>query len=711
MLVKRSIAFVGLAMQVAAVCAAQSVQTSPQPEGRAAARQILEPKLRHIRSGTEREWSTFPQEAEAARLELAFDASMNASEKTLLIRQQDVKQVWQVVLNDRKLGELVRDENDMVLTFPVSPDQLIDGTNRLKVELTSSSKGGSDDIRIGEIVLVDCPVDKLLNQAQLDIEVIDADSNQLVPCRLTILNEDGAMQTVGAQLNDHLAVRQGTVFSSTGRAALGVPAGRYKIFAGRGFEYSLAQIDVDVVAGQAAKKRMIIRREVPTEGYVACDTHIHTLTHSGHGDATIEDRMITLAGEGIELPVATDHNKHIDFDPVARQLHVRQYLTPVRGNEVTTPRGHFNIFPIAADALVVNSKQTDWALLFQSIRQTPDVQAIILNHARDLHSGVRPFGPDHHNALVGENLDGWPLEFNAMEVINSGATQTEPLRLIYDWLGLLNRGLTITPVGSSDSHDVARHFVGQGRTYIRCDDQDAANINVDTAVSNFVAGRVLVSYGLLVDMNVEQEHRTGDLVKQFEGKDARVNVRVLGPHWVGASRVQLLMNGAVIREASIGDVQADSLPRGVKWKGGWTIPLPSHDVHLVAVATGPRIDSFYWRTAKPYQPLSPDWEGATIACTGAIWLDIDKDGERTSPRDYAQRLVDAAGKNWPELVDKLSKYDEAVAAHVAHLVSQSQPSQFGALLDASRQASAATRSGFQAYRDAARESEIARAQR
>ena len=95
---------------------------------------------------------------------------------------------------------------------------------------------------------------------------------------------------------------------------------------------------------------------------------------------------------------------------------------------------------------------------------------MILNHPRDLHAGFRPFGPERHLALTGEDLDGWELPANAMEVVNSGAQQTDVMRLVRDWFGLLNRGRVLTPVGSSDSHDVSRYIVGQGRTYIRCKD-------------------------------------------------------------------------------------------------------------------------------------------------------------------------------------------------------------------------------------------------
>ena len=97
------------------------------------------------------------------------------------------------------------------------------------------------------------------------------------------------------------------------------------------------------------RKELAIKREVETKGWVSSDTHVHTLTHSGHGDATDLERVITLAGEGIELPIITDHNKQIDLHAVALKAAVRKYFTPVVGNEVTTDFGHFNVFPLPAN--------------------------------------------------------------------------------------------------------------------------------------------------------------------------------------------------------------------------------------------------------------------------------------------------------------------------------------------------------------------------
>ncbi len=679
-------------------------------EQASAQQRVIEPKLVHLRSGVEREWSEFPETAHGQRLDVTFAAKMNDAEQTLLVRQQDVKQAWNVLLNGKKLGALTVDENDMVVTFAIPANGLVDGDNLLRIEPPVGSKAASDDIRVGEIEIVGRPVREALREATLDVMVFDAYAKSPLPCRITVLNDRGALQSLGAESNDQLAVRPGMAFTSTGRATLGVPAGRYTILAGCGFEYSLARAEVTVAAGETLETRLSIWREVPTKGFVACDAHVHTLTHSGHGDATINERMITLACEGIELPIATDHNQHIDYEETAVKLGVRRYFTPVMGNEVTTPRGHFNIFPIKTGSRVVDHKQTDWKLLFDDIEQTPGVKVAILNHARDLHSGVRPFGPRYHNAVVGENLDGWPLRFNAMEVVNSGATQSDPLRLFHDWMGLLNRGLNVTPVGSSDSHDVGRHFVGQGRTYIRCDDLDSEKINVDEVLANFVQGRVMVSYGLLAEITVNDQYHSGDMVPVRDG-ELKIDVRVLGPHWSRASQVQLFANGRLIREATIPESADATLPVGVKWVGHWVTPKFPHDVHLVAIATGPGIDGLHWRTAKPYQPTSPDWEARTIGCSGAVWLDVDGDGRRTSARDYAERLVTAAKGDWKKLIASLWDYDAAVAAQVAHLVRVSGTSlQSDEIQTALKSGSAMTREGFRSYAEAWRENEIARAE-
>jgi hypothetical protein len=664
---------------------------------------LVDDKLHHLRAGDVREWSEFPEQAEGPRLVVRFRSEANAAQQTLRLYQYDVKQPWRVLLNEKQLGKLERDENAAIIYLAIPPGRLASGENTLVIEQTN---GIADDIRVGDLRIDPRPLKDVMNEITVELKVFDAtDPNRkvLTPCRITVVNETGALVHTAAVSNDKLAVRPGVIYSGNGQARFSLPAGDYTIYAGRGFEYSIDSVQVLLVAGAGIHKELTIRREVPTDGYVSCDTHVHTLTYSGHGDATIDERMLTLAGEGIELPIATDHNRHIDYDAVARKLGVRKYFTPVIGNEVTTSLGHFNIFPVAADARVPDFQLKDGNAVLDSIAERTGAKAIVLNHPRDVHSGFRPFGPERHNAASGENDADWLFRAHGVELVNSGAQQSDVLQTYRDWFALLNRGIFLTPVGSSDSHDVSRFIVGQGRTYIRCPDDRPDKIDVDDAVESFVAGRVLVSCGLLVDMTVNDEFGPGDMVPATA--ETRVAVRVLGPSWTTAAKVTLYANGIAIREAAIDDGSRG----GVKWSGQWKLPKLKQDVHLVAVATGPGITKLYWPIAKSYQPMSPVVERRIIGSTGAVWLDADGDGRRTSALEYATRLVEKHGGSAAKVVQTLADYDESVAVQAAELLHARGVSPDDAEpRAAAKKAGRHVEHGFRAYFDAWRVSEIAR---
>jgi hypothetical protein len=253
-----------------------------------------------------------------------------------------------------------------------------------------------------------------------------------------------------------------------------------------------------------------------------------------------------------------------------------------------------------------------------------------------------------------------------MEVVNSGALQSDPMRPFYDWFGLLNRGYRITPVGASDSHDIGRKLVGQARTYIAVPDADAGNIRVDEAVRSLRAGRVLVSMGLLMEMSVDQKYKPGDLVPAK--RVMKVSGRVQGPSWTSADKIALFANGVKLREAVVPAGRVGETSPIIKWQGEWTLQKPAHDIYLVAIALGPGVTAPYWRIPKAYQPASPDWKPYVIGSTGAVWIDADGDGKFSSAYDYALRIVQNCGNQRACLDKKLRDHDEAVASQVANLL-------------------------------------------
>ncbi|HEX5444083.1 MAG TPA: CehA/McbA family metallohydrolase, partial [Pirellulales bacterium] len=540
-----------------------------------------------------REWSVFPAESEGGALRVAFSAETNAAAVTLRLRQRDVKQSWRLRLNDRDLGLLPNDENPMTTFWEIPPAALRKGENMLVV----TGSGPADDVEIGDVRLIGRPRAAALREASVEVRVTDADTGQPMPARVTVVDQQGSLCSVGAESNARLAIRPGVVYTADGQAEFGVPEGAYTVYAGRGFEYSIDSRHLDATPGAIRQIDLAIRREVPLDGYVSCDTHVHTLTYSGHGDCSLAERLITLAGEGIELPIATDHNVAVDYLPALRKSAVLGRFTPVVGNEVTTRVGHFNAFPLDPADPAIDHQGGDWSQVFAAVRRAGPRRVIVLNHPRDIHAGFRPFEPRRHIAMTGENLAGWRLEANAIELVNSGAVQSDRWRLIHDWLGLLNAGLRITPVGSSDSHDVARSIVGQARTYIRCRDENPGQIDVAEAVESLLAGHVLVSYGLAAELTVDGMYGPGDVVPAGDQRELELRVRVLGPSWSAADEVVLFMNGAEIRRAKI--EPPGRLQGGVKFEADWRIALPSHDVSLTVVAVGPGVAGLFWPTAKP----------------------------------------------------------------------------------------------------------------
>ncbi|MEP6668749.1 MAG: CehA/McbA family metallohydrolase [Chthoniobacter sp.] len=628
--------------------------------------QVIDSHSHHLGFEGEREWRDLDgTQPEGRSLQIAFNAHANARAATIFIRQRDVKLKWPVLLNGRKLGNLDLIEYPEVATIAIPPGTLHEGENNLSI----LSPEMMDDIFVDEILLDVRPPAEAAHDGMIHVRVTDGVSHGALPCRITVADARGMLAPISADPGQTLAVRAGVVYTGNGEAVFGLPAGEYTIYATRGFEYGVAERKISVRAGSSEEVALQIGREVETPGLVACDTHIHTFTYSKHGDATTEDRVLTLAGEGIELAIASDHNIHADYADVARRLKVADYFTLVLGDEVTTTVGHFIAFPMAsATGPLPDASLTDWPALMTSIRNVPGVQVVILNHPRDIHNSFIPFAPENFDAASGDNLRGPEFTFDAIEVGNSGTLQSDFMRSFRDWFALLNHGYRVTAVGSSDSHDVSRFIVGQGRTYIACDDAKPGGISVDEACRNLQAGHASVSMGLLTQLMVNDRFEAGDLATSL-GDEIKVAVRVLGPAWVQADRVELYANGIKIREQAI----KASGGGGEKARIEWRMPRPARDTYLVAIASGPGVTAPYWAIPLPYQPTDRVRDPHVIGATNPVWLDADGDGKFTSARGYAKAILEHAGGDAAKLAEALKGCDDSITTQVSALQRAQSP--------------------------------------
>ena len=563
---------------------------------------VVDQKMHHLRNTDEIEWAHFPAKAESKRLEVEFNLAISETHPNLLIfRQEDVKQNWLVHLNEKKIGTLLRDFNHQEHAVKIPEGLLKPAGNKLKIFTESENP---DDIRVGDFLLrqikhIESPDAETWQKnrgyqavipnfhSTLNLKCIDAESNTGLPCRFTITNADtGALALLGAESDDNLAVRHGVVYSLDGTASVKIQSGRtYEITASRGFEYSIDRKEITVAQSETAEGEFSIHREVQTLGLVACDPHLHTFEFDRHGDCTLTERLIAIAGEGIELPISTGHDKHIDYTAEAKRIGADKWFTPVIGCEVTTSNGHFNTFPIEPDAAPAEHKLRPWDQVFKNIYATPGVRICILNHGRDLHRGYRPFGPENFDEEKGVFLRGLKLRANAMEVINNGAQICEPMQLVHDWMSLLRSGHKIAAIGSSDSHTVNFTIAGQARTYLKCSDENAGSLDVDSAVDSLAGGESLVSFGLLTRMKIDGEIAT---------------VTVTKPGWVDPEiEITLFKNGESVGSQSSQNATFENLQ------------TESGDF-LIAVAIGKGITHPFWAYNPPYQATSPKYTPYTM---------------------------------------------------------------------------------------------------
>ncbi len=158
------------------------------------------------------------------------------------------------------------------------------------------------------------------------------------------------MQPVAVAPGDSLAARAGVMYSSNGVFDFTLPAGEYKVYASRGFEYGVDSMDNQWQRwATLLDYRMRVKHEVSLKNWKSVDTHIHTREFSGHGDASMSERIITIAGEGLDYSVITEHNKAIDITELIKERQLDKWITAITGEELTTPVGHFNVIPASAE--------------------------------------------------------------------------------------------------------------------------------------------------------------------------------------------------------------------------------------------------------------------------------------------------------------------------------------------------------------------------
>lgn len=636
----------GLALGVAAQEPAPDAGADPWPDTSAEPALDLLAAWRHFGDTRTPDWSEAAPDPEAPWFGLEFEARANRAERTLELRSAHVDDAWQVTLNGTALGALPRRQDARRTLLPVPPGALRDGVNRL---VARPARVG-DDVTLGGVRLLERGYADLLGVRAVEVQVLDAATGAGMPARLAVLGADGRAALLHYPGRSGHPTRDGVQYADAqGRARLELGPGDWTIHATRGTEWGRASGSVRVpedVGG--APLTLTLAREVDTSGWLSCDTHLHTYTFSGHGDASLEERVLTLAGEGVDVAVATDHNHQTDYAPAQRAAGLAREYLAIIGNEITTDLGHFNAFPFAPDAGKPDHGLADWPALDADARRL-GAQVVILNHPRWPKPEEGPFAQQQLDGMSGEFGSGARLPVDGIEIFNSSEPPERWKMVLSDWFALRNGGSRVLGVASSDSHTVANP-AAQGRSYLASPSDDPLEAGEEAVVAAFRSGAVTMSQGLFLEITADGAG-PGETVPARGGSVA-VRLRVAGASWADATRADLFLDGRrvhsepLLREPGPFDHRLEI-----------TLAIPAHDCWLVALAQGPAPDGGWFTTLQSH----------LAALSNPILIDADGDGQWRSPRELAAALLDAHRAEPAALGGALAAHDAAVAIQLATL--------------------------------------------
>ena len=471
----------------------------------------------------------------------------------------------------------------------------------------------------------------------------DPRSGAPCPCKVTLQGLAGTHDPDFGPVNVAGPARNQAT-TADGRVGLRLAAGRYRVTASRGPEYSLASVDLDVTAGAHKSLELELSRVVDTTGYVACDFHQHTILSADAAVAT-RDRVIANVAEGVEVAVATEHNVVADLSPIVRELGLQGELVAIAGDELTSdasrhPWGHANVFPLPLDpgasrggAPVVRDRTP--REVFGALRASASNAAnaanaqrelvIQVNHPRSALNGY--FDLLGFDRARGVGIDpAYDAAFDALEVWNGRNTEARAT-IVDDFRALLRTGHVVTATANTDTHGIVGQEAGYPRTYVRVtQDGDFASWD-PSRTAELVRGVKVLRDVVLTNGPMLRLTANGVSIGGLaRGHSVSVKVHVEAAPWVSVDKVKLMRaNGSGGAGAAAGATKAAEqsvtlsvLPSGAR--GGDVSFQERFDA-----------DDAFFVVASGSAPLSPVLAGderdiLPWAMTGAIWVDADGDG-------------------------------------------------------------------------------------
>jgi hypothetical protein len=418
---------------------------------------------------------------------------------------------------------------------------------------------------------------------RLHVVATETGSGIGLPVRIQVIPVVAPAPTPGSfGLLDEGRGRLHQEYSASGDATLIVPPGEHRVIVSRGWEYEIADQKVTVQAGETVDLAVQLERSVESSGVMCADFHIHSFMSADSNDA-VDLKVRAAVADGLEIPVSSEHEWVIDFQPMIEQLGLADFAFGMPSEELTTfTWGHFGVVPLLPRPEAVNNGAVDWigkgpAEVFATVQALPESPVLIVNHpsgggfgAYFSQSGLDPKTGTSNHPL-------WSDNFEAIEVFNDSDLEANRGKSVKAWFGLLNSGKKVWAVGSSDSHHVRGSPVGYPRTCMRFGHDDPKQLTANTVRDVLAAGKATISGGLFMTVEGPGGAGPGETVSGA-GSSASFTVTIGAPSWIDAATLELIVDGVTIKTepaaplgSGVGQQFVNTLDVPVAAAGSWVV--------------------------------------------------------------------------------------------------------------------------------------------
>lgn len=516
--------------------------------------------------------------------------------------------------------------------------------------------------------------------ATLQVTVTDIDTGLPAPSRITVVGTDPTPRDTIFRDDYHAGSASAVAwdYRVDGVATLEVEPGTYTVYASRGLEWSLAEAQVVLTAGNTTTQALQIGQVVDTPGWISADFHVH-MGNSPDARSSAERRILGAVGEGLDVMALTDHDYVSDLAPLIQAMGLSTATSAVPGDEITPWNyGHFIAWPLTPDPTKVDGGAYKWAGgagVFTNKSPREIFEEIDAAHAGTQISQVnhpRGFAGQSHYTVIqldtltlqtkrdasyfrippidGATADDTRMfypDIDAQEVLNGAKDISADYPEMNDLFTFLSHGLPIVGMGNSDTHKDFGDPVGIPRNYVKVQDDAPANMNTPAAYEALAvavdAGHVTFTSGPFLEVTVTgtTSGGPGDLVTANAG-DVTVDVTLTAPDWVEVDTLEIFMNTPNTIAPSDAENATAPTPQYsqaitltpvtlantlVQNTGAWSIPmtLPAgDDAWIVVTVKGST-------AARSLFPVVPKGSSTTtgpraFAFANAVWVDNDGNG-------------------------------------------------------------------------------------